>query len=349
MSTAAEPYEEHSFRRPTSSAAKGTLFVFGGIGGMCFALVGFAISVFGRTGLLGLQFMVTFPVILTIGALAAGWRLLRAPHRVVVSSEGILIERETQRLDRFFHWDEIGSTVTETGGMSHRRFLNITDLAGRSLIRLDQSFEGFDEMVALVSRHVAAKGDDTSRRIHRKKSRRRAALAFAIGLLILLASGFIASTTHEDLRAARLLREKGEPGEGEIVRRIIAPDGWTKRLEYRVTGAGGRMGTRDVEVERGYWDELEHEKSIPVIYVPDEPEISRLARGEVKEVDFTKTPLGGYGIAALAGLVSFFMLAIAPLAWNGWDLALDPKTKKWSVKQFGEVVGKRGDGASGLS
>jgi hypothetical protein len=346
MAPAADPNQEHSFSRPASAAAKGTLFVFGGIGGLCFALVGFAICLFGRPGPLALHTMVTLPVIVSIGALGAGLRLLRAPRRVVVGPEGILIERETQRLDRFFHWDEIGSTSTESGGLSHRRFLNVTDLGGKSLIRLDGSFERFDELVALVSDHIAAKGDDTARRIQRKKARRRAVLACAIGLLMLLACGFMAWTTHEDLRAARLLREKGELGEGQIVRLHTAPNGWTRRLEYRVAGTGGRTGTRDVEVERRYWDDLEGEESIPVIYVPDEPEISRLARGEVRDEGFTVTPLTGYGSAVLCGLVSLFMLALSPLAWNGWDLSLDPTTKKWSLKRFGEVVEKAGKDAS---
>ena len=109
-------------------------------------------------------------------------------------------------------------------------------------------------------------------------------------------------------------------------------------MEYRVIGAGGPAGTRNVEVEPAYWDRLEGVKTVPVIYVPAEPGISRLASGQVRENDFTKTPTGGFGLAALGGLLALFLLGASPFIWNGWDFSQDTKTRKWLLKRYGKVV-----------
>ena len=120
----------------------------------------------------------------------------------------------------------------------------------------------------------------------------------------------------------------------------------TRRLEYRVVGVDGRGATENVEVEPDYWDSLEGARTVPVIVVPGEPGISRLEEGQVTGDDaIGKTPIGGYAMAALGGLVAMFMLAYSPFAWNGWDLAQDSKTKTWAVKRYGKVVWRSGGAA----
>jgi hypothetical protein len=280
--------------------------------------------------------MTTLPVILSVAALCAAWTMIRSPARISADPEGLTIGdgNNPQRLS----WNEIGCSTVESVGTSGRRRLNITDTKGASIVKLDESFRRFDDLVALVASHVEAKGDDTAMRILRKKARRLAVVLGAMGFVMTLGSIFIAWTTREEQRAARLLKQRGKPGQAEIVRRIVAPDGVTKRVEYRVVGAGGRSGTRNVEVTSAYWNHLEGAKSIPVIFVADEPDISRLATGEVKEPDFTKTPAGGYLMAALVLAVGLFMLGASPFTWNGWDLSIDKNTKKWCLKRDGKIV-----------
>ena len=135
-----------------------------------------------------------------------------------------------------------------------------------------------------------------------------------------------------------LLEEGGEAGEAEIVRRFVAPNGFTKRVEYKVVDSAGISATRNVEVEPGFWNGLEGAKSIAVIWVPGEPSVSRLLFGEVPDREFTKTPVGGYGLATLGGLLALFLLGASPFMWNGWDLAHDAQSKKWSLKHYGKVV-----------
>jgi hypothetical protein len=316
------------------------LLVLGGVGGLVFAVFGFALALFTRAGQLALHSMTTLPTLLGLGAILAGRTMLRAPIRVIVGPEGLTLENK--HLARHLPWNEVGSAAVETSGMSARRHLNVTDRNGRSIVRLDQSFPQFDEMAALVARHVGAKGDDTEERILRKKAKGRAAGAFVAGLLLAVASGFIGWMTHEEQRASHLLRTRGQPNMAEIVRRFTAPNGVTRRLEYRVVGPTGRFATRNVEVEPAYWQSLEKARKVSVIVVPGEPEISRLAYGEVREHDFTKTPGGGYLLAAAGGALALFMLGVSPLAWSGWDLAHDAKTQTWSLKRYGKVVWSRG-------
>src|SRR5262249_29847684 len=122
-------------------------------------------------------------------------------------------------------------------------------------------------------------------------------------------------------------------------------NGVTKRLEYRVIGVDGLGPAENVEVDPDYWDELEGARTVPVIVVPGEPGISRLEEGQVtRDDEFTKTPLGGYSLAALGGLMALLVLGFSPFAWNGWDLSQDSKTKTWAIKRYGKVGWQVGQG-----
>jgi hypothetical protein len=334
MSTETDSNSEHVFLRPDSAGPSGVLLILGGIGLLCLAAVGFVVAILGRTGQLSLHAMTTVPTLLSIAALTAGITMLRTPRRVSVGPECLTVE--TRRGVRRLGWDEVGCAAVEPGATSQRRRLNVTDVHGKSLVKLDESFNGFDEMVTLISSYVEAKGDDTAMRILRKKARHQAAIMFTCGLFMAFAGVFLAVDARKAQRAARLLDEKGVPGEGEIVRLFLAPNGVTKRVEYRVDGAE----TRNVELDPDYWDSLKLKrlKSIPVIYVPGEPNVSRLQRGEVTESDIIKTPAGTYSLVAVGGIVALFLLGASPFMWNGWDLAHNSKTKKWSVKRYGKVV-----------
>ena len=121
----------------------------------------------------------------------------------------------------------------------------------------------------------------------------------------------------------------------------------TKRLEYRVIGADDQAPTENVEVDPDYWASLEGATSVPVIVVPGEPGISRLEEGQVTDDDeFSKTPAGGYALAALSGLLALFLLGVGVLAWNGWDLAQDSQTKRLMLKRHGKVVWSSGGKAA---
>jgi len=332
----ANPSSETSFNRSRSASLAGTLLFFIGLGCLGLAVVGFGLALIGRPGQLGLHAMSTLPAIAGIAALTGAWSLLRSPERITVSNEGLIIE--TRGGTRFHHWDDIGCANIETAGSSNRRRLNITDLNGRSIAKLDHAFERFEDLSAMIAARVEAKGDGTAERILRGKAKRQAALALITGSFLAFACGFVVWNTHKNQRDLRLLAQKGESGTAEIVRRFVAPNGITKRVEYRLVNSAGVSATRNVEVEPDFWDELEGAKSIAVVWVLNEPAVSRLAEGEVDPKEFTKTPVGGYGLATVGGLLALFLLGASPFMWNGWDVAHDAKSKKWSLKRYGKVV-----------
>lgn len=323
---------DHVFENPDPRAGDPTYLFLGGIGLIVLAIAGFIVAISTRHGQMSLHLMSTLPTIIAVALLARAFSLRNLPRRIVVGPDAI--EITTKRSTRRYPWSEIGSAATANVLNSQKTCLCITDTAGKTIIRIDESFPGFPRLVKLVESFIDAKPDDTSSRIMSRKARRMGLLCLVFGCLLGGAAVFIALMTRQEQRAATLLAAKGVPGEGEIVRRFVAPNGWTKRLEYRVRGSS----VKNVEVDPNFWSKLEHARTVPVVYVPDEPDINRLEIGEIKENDFTKTPQGGYLLSGLGGLLALFVLGVSPLMMMGYDLTMDDKDRIWKLKRYGRVV-----------
>ena len=78
---------------------------------------------------------------------------------------------------------------------------------------------------------------------------------------------------------------------------------------------------------------LANVQTVPVVYVPDDPGISRLAFGEEEERDPFKQLGIGYGLPAVAAVVGLFILASAPFLWRGWDIKMDSKSGRISIRR----------------
>ncbi len=324
---------EHLFLRHESAAMNSVWWLLGGLGLLGFAVVGFVVALVTRVDQLSLHTITTLPILIGLGMLTAAWTLARTPTQVAIGSDGMSIEG--RRGSRRFTWSQIGWTNVAPGALHYRRQLVICDTDGKTIAKLSEAFDGFDTMVELVAQRIADKPDDTSDQIRAKKAKRSAAICGVVGTLLLVVAAFNAWSTHREQRAARLLEEVGVPGDAQIERRFLAPNGITPRLEYRIATAEGRSATRNAEVTRSYWDSLEGATTVPVTYVPNEPEISRLQIGEPEERDLTKRPLVGYGLSALVSVICLFLLAAAVFQWYGWDIDLDSKSGTFSIKRFG--------------
>jgi hypothetical protein len=324
---------EYLFLRSQSAATNALWWLLGGLAAVAAAIAGFLVAVFTQTGQLSLHLMSTMPMLIGLGALMTAWVLARTPRQVTVSGEGLSIEgaREIRR----FSWGEIGWVAVGETPLSNRRQLVVYDTAGKTLAKVSEAFDDFDMLADLVVQQIGEKPDDTSERIRTQKAKRSALFAGGIGVVMLVVSTSVAWMTHREQRAARLLNEAGVKGEAEIVRWFLAPNGVTPRLEYSITTADGRTATRNAEVERAFWDGLEGATRVPVVYVPDEPAISRLEVGEPEGQDPLDTPLGAYGLAAGGAVLCLVLLGGAVLQWHGWDIGMDPKTRKFSIKRYG--------------
>jgi hypothetical protein len=299
------------------------------------AVVGFVLATVGRPGQLALHSMTTLPTLLGIGALTAARSLATTPKQVSLGPEGMSILGK--RGQESFAWSQIGWATITNAALNNRRHLVVFDAQGKTIAKLSDAFTDFDDLVAGIQGRIARKaeqGDDTADRIRARKARRSA--VFMVGFAIVMTAVAAANVwnARREQRAARLLAESSVAGEAEIVRRFLAPNGVTPRLEYRITNSQGRSATRNAEVFREFWDSLDGAQTVPVTYVADEPEISRLLTGEVPE-DPTSSPIVMYLLSAAVVGISLLALVAAVLQFNGWDIDLDSKTGKISIKRFG--------------
>lgn len=232
------------FDNPDPRAGDPTYLFLRGIGLLVLAIAGFIVAISTRHGQMSLHLMSTLPTIIAVALLARAYSLRGLPRRIVVGPDAI--EISTKQSTGRYPWSEIGSAATANVLNSQKSCLCITDTAGKTIIRVDESFPEFQRLVKLVESCIDAKPDDTSSQIMSRKARWMGLLCFVFGCFLSSAAVFIALETRKDQRAADLLAANGVPGEGEIVRRFVAPNGWTKRLEFRVRGSS----IKNVEVDQ---------------------------------------------------------------------------------------------------
>ncbi len=326
------PDVEQIFTRAGTASTYAVLFLAGGLAAFGFAVLGFVVSLISESGILSLQFTCTMPAVAGVGMLTAAWSFAQAPREVDVGPDGVTVWRS--RGSRTFAWEEIGWANAAQTAMGYRRRLVLYDTRGKALAKIDESLEGFDRLVKLVQKRVAARGDLTSERIRSTKTRRSALFVAAGSAFMLFISGGLIGTAYVEQQAADALKERGARGEAEIVRRFLAPNGVTPRLEYRVTAPVGRTGTRNAEMVRRAWDALEGQTTVPVLYLPEDPENSRLLRGEAPKDDFMEDPGVRYALAGFMACVCLVGFVAAAFQWNGWSLELDRKTGRPVLKRI---------------
>lgn len=323
-------------RQPTLANSPKFCFLIA-FGFFAAAIAGFAFAVVSQVNRFSLHAMTTMPCMFGIAALGLALTLRRSPRRVIVNSTGVTLDSGSAV--RTIPWSGIGYANVKQVEFVQRRVLSICDCSGKKIAAINDGFDDFDRLRDLILAKVASRPDDVAERIRMRRAKRAAIGALALGAMMLVACAFIARTTYNDQRAAALLANAGVPGEAEIVRRFVAPNGVTTRVEYKITGDNGQTASRNAEVERLAWEQLENTPTVPVVYVPSEPAISRLAMGEPLSKDITDTPAGGYGLSGLGMLMGIFSFGAAAMFWRGLDFGTDPVTGKLGFKRFGAPQG----------
>lgn len=335
MSEPAESLDDVDFvfERKQGAGVSAVLWTIGGCVALGFAALGFVLTLLTRPNQFAMHATTTLPTLLGIGALNAAWRMARSPRQVTVGPGGLTIDHAKGA--EAYEWGRVGWATVGPGVLNQRRQLVLYDVHGKLLATISDAFDDFDQLTEVVQQRIATKEDDTAERLQRQKSKRSALFlaATAIGLLALAAVNLW--MIQREQRAQRLLSEAAVPGDAEIVRRFLAPNRVTARLEYLVKAPDGTQATRNAEVTRDYWDSLEGATTVPVKYVSADPSISRLTIGEVPDDDPAKRPAMLYGLCAVLALICLFLMAAAVLQWRGWDIDLDSKTRKLSIKRFG--------------
>ena len=324
------------FERSGAERRKGWLMLVGGIVMACVSAGGFVLSIITRADQMRMHFMTTMPAIVAVGMFMGWWALCRGPRRVLVNDSGMTIEQGDASTR--YAWTDLGWATMAATAMSNQKTLVVFDKEGRKLTSLSQSFEDFDSLTEIVKARVADQPPEVGSDIQIRRSRRSAVYTASFATIMIAASAFVAWNTHREQRDAKLLQKNAVEGVATIDELRIAPNGFTTRVVYTITNEAGKTASRNAEIEPDYHAELERTKAktLPVLYVPDEPTISRVKDHEVIDDDFMKTPKGGYGLAGAGTLLCLFLFAVALMQWNGWDFDIDSKTKKFSIKRFGE-------------
>jgi hypothetical protein len=327
------PEVEQVFTRSNSAGTYAVLSLVAGLVALAFMVLGFCLSLVARTGVVTMHMTSTLPGIFAVMALFAAWSFARVPREVSVGPQGVSITRGQRT--KWYRWDEIGWVTVATLGNTTRRRLVLFDTRGKSLDKIDEGLDGFSELVELVKKKIAEKGDTTAGAIRARQGRRSAIFIGSFATVMLFVCGAVAWITRSQEEAARELQARGVEGEAEIVRRFLAPNGVTPRLEYRVTTPGGRSGTRNAEVYRAVWNVLEGQTTVAVVYDPENPENSRLLSGEPPSEELSDKPGVAYALCVVMGIVCLGLWAVAVLHWKGWTIAMDAKTLLPSLKPFG--------------
>jgi hypothetical protein len=311
-----------------------TMFYFwGGVGLLLVAGAGLYSAIHSRVGAFQLQLMANVPTLLAIGCFTVAWRGRRAPLEVVVTDQDVTVRRrsacETWALN------ELSMATVHSEPFTGRRRLNLFDRAGRRVAVIPDAIQPFDELVDILQQHVEARADDNTAAVRLRKSRRQAVMLAAAALLF---GGLITTLIVIDrieARDAKLLEEQGQPATAKMLRHFTAPDGVTRRIEYRVTDASGKTGDHNVEVKQDVWSLMSRMTELPVVAVPGRPDVARLMFGEVKDDHGLSHPQKILLFSGGGALCLFFVVA-AVLNWRGIDLDLDSKTGKLSIKRFGQ-------------
>jgi hypothetical protein len=276
--------------------------------------------------------MSNLPILLAIGCFAVAWFAWRSPREIILSDSSIEIGQP--RGNRIWPLAELSMAIVTVVPFTSRRKLKLFDRGGRAVAVISDSIERFDELVRCVQGELQRREDDQVSMVRRRKGRRQAVLLAGMGIVFtsLLTGLFIMS--RADAESARLLQAQGQPAMATILRHFTAPDGRTRRIEYRVTDASGISSDHNVEVDPAIWAVLEGVKAISVVTVPGRPDIAQLSIGEIKD---EMNASGGMQWLLLigGGIMCVFFFVAAVLNWRGIDIDLDSRTGKLSIKRFG--------------
>jgi hypothetical protein len=335
ISTAQAPTEsvEYRFRLRNQSSVNVTWQYVGAAGLIVLAIVGFISSLTIRVNAFTVQFMTTMPILAAIQVYAAAKARANAAQEVGVGDYGVRVTAANKTAT--YDWETIAWSTVQKNGWTQRKEMTLFDANGKALTKLDESLENFEFLQQIITEAISRKEDPATARVRGKKAIRNGVICLVAGAILSAAVvGMVIATRHEQ-QSARILATSGVPGMASIERRFLAPNGITPRLEYRVVTPEGKSGTRNAEMSRVSWDGLEGQKTVPVIYVPSDPDNSRLAFGEVKRRELTDSPVVTYALAAMMGAFCLLLIAVGVLALMGWDVDIDDVTKKVSLKRIG--------------
>lgn len=238
--------------------------------------------------------------VLPVLGLSFAFYLLRSPVRIVVTDSGLTLEWLIRQ--KTFSWNMISGLELKEPGVFQNwvssmkgksktasEMLVIFDPKGKKLFEIGDNIENFSVLTEQIrQRSSDASGKATfnvreqiQKKIHRQNKKRILLLVVGIifaGISItLLVISIVASHNK------KLLKTEGRIIKATITRHYIY--NVTPRLEYSFTTEGGETFSKNVMINRPYWETLEENGTVPVRYLPSNPKKNTLAFDDANDSD----------------------------------------------------------------
>jgi hypothetical protein len=316
------------------SRYKNTVWKYVGAGAMVVVgIAGFITSLFAATNNPLSTGMIVVPFVAGINMILAAINEDKSPRELMVGPYGI---RATSKKEvQTYPWTDLGWAMIARNSWTSRKEYNIYNKQGKILLKVEDTLQNFDYLVQIVNHNIALQGDSSADAIRSGKAKRTGAGLIAGGCLFLLLSAANVWFAYQDQYKATQLKTLGVRGKAVIVRRYIAPNGVTHRITYHITAKNGTVGTHDAHVTEFYWDMLQYVKTAPVVYVPSDPNNSRLLYNEIR--DGNSDPYVMYVIAIFISVMSIVFIVAGIMACRGLDIRFNRKTYQFKVKRYGDV------------
>lgn len=309
-------------KSPTVSLVLGT-------GAIVLAAAGMSVAIMSNVGPFALQTMTTLPLLAGLAMLGRALMVRSDIRSVIVDETAITIHRDSGANQVL--WADVAWNMESLQALSNVKRTTLFDRAGKTLVRIPEVVERFDELVVLINRRVKSNPDASAELVRRKRLKKQACLVIGFGLGLATLTFFLAVSERDKAREEKLLKSAAIDGIATIERKFIAPNGVTKRVEYRIDlikPDGQRPSEKNVEVSANIWDSLSEGSKFPVRYVPADPEISRLALGQIDDPGLAQDPVVTILLLVGASLFSIFTLVMGVLNIRGIDLVKDAETKR---------------------
>lgn len=311
--------QERVFDSDSNRVLRGYGSAAGGVALVIVAGVGFVLGLRTNPGPFGLQAMTTVPMIFAIGLFAAAYSTLRSPTRVILGADGLTVLRGRAEIGRW-RWDEIALAPTGQVAISHKRVVKLYGTNGQVLVTLTDDLRDFNDMLVEIHQRMAWHPAPQRDTVARGKHRRTGAFLMIGGVAFFALAGANAWIAFSELRSKELLRTKGQRAEAIVVRKFTAPDGHTRRIEYRVDAPGAPI--ENVEVTPIVWTVTETDQRIPVVAVPGHPDVSHLVIGQVDD-SMHGDPKTMLALSAAMAVMSTLFFVVGILNRRGLQLTWD--------------------------
>jgi hypothetical protein len=327
-----DPLPYQVFNSISNRRLRAFISIAAGIALVLVAVAGFFFALRSKnSNFIAYHALTTFPMIIAVGLFASAYPALRSATRVIVGEHDLTVFRGPSELGRW-PWTQIAlaSTAQSTG---HKQILKLYGDTGKLLVTLTEDLEAFPAMVDQIKRRMAQNPSPQRTSVAHRTGRRRGIFLILGGLAFLALAAANAWLAFSDRQSAHLLKTQGQPTQAIIIRKFTAPDGHTRRVEYRIDAPSAPL--ENVEINPALWQLLQEQQRVPAVAVPGRPDISRLTIGQIDD-RMNADPNLMLFLSAGITLMSLFAIAAGLLNYRGLDLKWDKSRHRPRLARIGE-------------